>query len=389
MLTVASALAVLLACLLLERVVVERSLKRIPLRICITGTRGKSSVTRMLASVLRQSGRSVLAKTTGSEARYVFPDDSESEVPRRGTVSILEQKRLVRLGARLRVDCLVAEAMSLRPGTQLVEARHLLQPHIVAVTNVRRDHTDSLGESEAQIAAVLSSTVSRGTVVFVPGDVPREPFAAAARRQRGRIVDIAPSASKTLPAPELCRREFSDNIDVVCSVARHLGITDGAILAGIRATRHDAGRLRISAYRKPGSPRTCYFVNAFAANDPESTWRVLLRVRELLPSPANNVAGVFSLRADRMPRTLQWADALNGSAAAWFRQLFLAGPCPAPVRRRFPSAIALRSLSPREATGKILEVMGADCVVFGFGNFTGSGRQLAEHWATIGDDYGV
>ena len=51
-----------------ERLLLEQRLRKIPLRISVTGTRGKSAVVRMLASVLREDGRRVVAKTTGAQA---------------------------------------------------------------------------------------------------------------------------------------------------------------------------------------------------------------------------------------------------------------------------------------------------------------------------------
>ncbi len=388
-------LGVCIACLaglVWERIALDRRLKRVPLRICITGTRGKSSVARMLASVLRRSGRTVLAKTTGSEARYILPDGGERDVPRRGAASILEQKRLVTLAARLRADCVVAEIMSLRPETHRVEAQLLLRPHILAVTNVRPDHIEVMGENRADIATVLASTICRGTAVFLPGDVPRDPFLARVRRHAGRPVDVLPGEAADLcaAAPELGRAEFSEDLDLVCAIARHLGIPDRTILEGIRETRHDAGRLRISVYRKPGSPHTFYLVNAFAANDPESTSRALSKVRDLLSSAAGNIVGVLNLRDDRVPRTLQWVEALNGTAAGWFSQVFLAGKYPPAIRRRLPSAVALGHPPPQEMTKTILSSMqDRDGVVFGFGNFAGAGKLLSAHWAEVGEDYGL
>ena len=46
----------------------------IPLRVSISGTRGKTTLVRALASVLRESGRTVLAKTTGTQALMILPD---------------------------------------------------------------------------------------------------------------------------------------------------------------------------------------------------------------------------------------------------------------------------------------------------------------------------
>ncbi|MCK7480234.1 MAG: hypothetical protein M0C28_25450 [Candidatus Moduliflexus flocculans] len=69
----------------------------VPLRIGVTGTRGKSSVTRLIAAALRGSGRRTLAKTTGSRPMLILPDGTEREIPRPGPATILEQKRLLRI----------------------------------------------------------------------------------------------------------------------------------------------------------------------------------------------------------------------------------------------------------------------------------------------------
>jgi len=61
----------------------ERALARVPLRIHVNGIRGKSSVTRLVAAVLRASGRRTLAKTTGSAAVVVGSDGVDRPLARR------------------------------------------------------------------------------------------------------------------------------------------------------------------------------------------------------------------------------------------------------------------------------------------------------------------
>jgi hypothetical protein len=56
--------------------------------LVFSATRGKSGTTRLIAAGLRASGARVLAKTTGSKPRLVFPDGSEREIPRPGPASI-------------------------------------------------------------------------------------------------------------------------------------------------------------------------------------------------------------------------------------------------------------------------------------------------------------
>ncbi|MBP6959699.1 MAG: poly-gamma-glutamate synthase PgsB, partial [Spirochaetia bacterium] len=71
-------------------------LKAVPIRILVNGTRGKSTVTRLIAAGLAAAGLRVYAKTTGSAARIILPDLSEREIRKHGTAkrrpSIMEHK---------------------------------------------------------------------------------------------------------------------------------------------------------------------------------------------------------------------------------------------------------------------------------------------------------
>ena len=87
--------AVLTACLVAllvylarEKARLSRALRRVPRRIAVAGTRGKSGVTRLIAAGLRASGAKVLAKTTGSKPVLILPDGSEREIARPGPASI-------------------------------------------------------------------------------------------------------------------------------------------------------------------------------------------------------------------------------------------------------------------------------------------------------------
>jgi len=97
--------AAFLLFLAVERLALDARLKRVPVRVGVTGTRGKSSVTRLVAGALRESGTRVLAKTTGSRAVLIYPDGAEREIKRRGPPTVLEQKRVVRLAARRWREC--------------------------------------------------------------------------------------------------------------------------------------------------------------------------------------------------------------------------------------------------------------------------------------------
>ena len=73
-----------------------RNLKSIPNRVIVNGTRGKSSVTRLIAAGLKAGGFNVLAKTTGTKPRMIFNNETEIPVVRLGRANIHEQLSMYR-----------------------------------------------------------------------------------------------------------------------------------------------------------------------------------------------------------------------------------------------------------------------------------------------------
>lgn len=375
--------SVFLLSLLAEKAWHRRRLRALPLRIGVTGTRGKSTVTRLLASVLREDGRRVLAKTTGSEARLILPDGSEVEIRRRGIPTILEQKGLVRRAVRAGADCLVAEMMSIRPENLFVEAHHLLQPNVVAVTNVRADHTEAMGNRPDQVGAALAPAFHPRAAVFVPQSSVRY-FGSAT----GSIEPVPAGISSPLTAthPQLQRQEFQGDLDLVYQVARRLGVSGEVIARGIGKARHDLGRLALWILER-GS-RRLYLVNAFSANDPESTWEALDKARALLPD-STALAGILNLRSDRPGRTLQWLSELRSGGLGRFAQLYVTGGHAVAARRSVRGLRRIGRASPEEITETVASGLPDRGILFGFGNMAGAGRLIVEYWKRVGEPYAL
>jgi gamma-polyglutamate synthase len=378
--------AFLLGALVLERVRLDRHRRAIPLRIAVTGTRGKSGVSRLLAAVLREHGLVVVAKTTGAAAALILPDGSEHPIRRRGRPSILEQKRVVRTAAELGADVLVAEVMSIHPENHRVETRHLLQPHIVVATNFRVDHTAAAGTTRAAVAALLALDVAAGSRVFVPAAEAEPVFLARVRATPAAAVVVpAGSSEAVVPAgAAAARREFRDNLDLVHAVAQSLHIPDATVRAGVGRARHDIGGLRV--WRTP-PPADCFLVNAFAANDPDSTMLVWDRVMARLDAAPDACLGLLLLRADRADRTVQWIDALAAGLLDRFRELVVCGAHAHVLRRRLRRAAAtpVHALRATDAAAIMDEVRArvrSGDVVFGFGNIGGAGADLVADWST-------
>lgn len=382
-------LASFICYLVIERVVISRVRSAIPMVIAVTGTRGKSSVVRMLASILREDGRTVLAKTTGSQAQYIEPDGTARNVPRRGIVSILEQKKLLKKAARLHVNCVVAEVMSIRPENHFVECQRILCPDVVVVTNVHPDHIDAMGETEQEIAHVLWNTIPAGSSAYIPEkDRPLfDPLRTT--NTSARIVTVPKGSSDSLI--EILggagRTEFAENLDLLAVVCRNLGISEKTAAEGIQNARHDIGQFRIWTYEFGG--KKIFLVNAFAANDPASTLEVIRKTREVFGEKVSTFTGLLNLRADRADRTLQWIEALNSGVSAHFGKIYLFGGHAHVVSRRVASSHIISKKHPEEITRTIASEMEPDGVLFGFGNIGGEGQHLVEYWQLKGVEYGV
>jgi gamma-polyglutamate synthase len=412
------AVMVFLLYLIYERISMNRLRNAISLRISVTGTRGKSSVVRMIASILRDDGRKVIAKTTGSQARLVLLDAQETEVARRGVTSIIEQKRLIKKAAKIKADCLVAEIMSLHPENHYVESQQLLQPHIVVITNVRQDHTEAMGKTREEIAAVLSLDIPAKAKVFIPEKENRPLFETAVKNAAGELISVPEGISSPLldHAPELKRKEFPDNLDLVYALGNHLQIDQKVILNGIRRARHDIGKFKIWKYHSHETQKTYYLVNGFAANDPESTWQAIAKVKELLPSASDKLIGLLSLRSDRGDRTKQWLESLSRGAFDGFSRIYVTGAHSQIVKRKLKSVVrphlsvqkrsavfqtaprcgalpALKSVSglksnlPETMMKTMLAEIEDQSVIFGFGNMKGTGELLVDYWNKIGAVY--
>ena len=127
MVVILSALLLLLGLLRLEACLHERRLRRIPIRIHVNGTRGKSTTTRLIAAGLRAGGHRVIAKTTGTLPRIILEDGSEIPVRRRGRATIREQMATIALAARRQADAVVLECMAVHPELQWVSERRMVR----------------------------------------------------------------------------------------------------------------------------------------------------------------------------------------------------------------------------------------------------------------------
>ncbi len=289
-----------------ERRAHRARLAAIPLRISVNGSRGKSTVTRLATGALSAAGWRALGKTTGTEARLIRGwDGAEIPVRRRPEgPNIGEQFGVVRTAATHRVEALVAECMAVTPEYQRVFHDELVDVNVLIITNVLADHLEEMGPTTADVAEVFGQSIpAGGVVVLAPGpQVAR--LRRAARRRGAAVIEADPSEVPDEVLQGFGHLVFAEHVALVLALARYLSIPRAIALRGMRQAPPDPFATRLVDVGDPAEPAV--LVNAFGANDPTSTLGVWQHVAGL-GHPSEGLVVVMNCRADRVPRTRQFA----------------------------------------------------------------------------------
>ena len=376
---------------LLELVLHRRRLARIPIRIHVNGTRGKTSVTRLIAAGLREAGVRSVAKTTGTVPRFILPNGREVPVYRPGGPNVIEQKQSVTMAAAQRAEALVVECMALQPQLQWLSESKLVRATHGVITNARPDHLDVMGPTEEDVARALAGTVPVNGV-FLTAERTHRAFFQEVCEERGSRFHAAEDVERPLTHDDVAAfsyLEHRDNIELALAVCQEIGIDNETALRGMWRAKPDPGAMTEDEIEFFG--RTIVFVNGFAANDPTSTryiWeQSLRRHRELKRRIA-----VFNCRSDRADRSEQ----LGESYASWTQadEVVLLGT----GQYIFARAAVKAGLDPtrlvfvdRSHPADIFEILlglaESSALVMGLGNIAGPGLALAEYFANRGREH--
>jgi poly-gamma-glutamate synthase PgsB/CapB len=276
-------------------------------RVHVNGIRGKSTVTRLVAGVLREGGLVTVAKTTGSAARVISPSAAETPIPRLGAPTINEQIDVVAEHVGAGTEALVIECMAVRPLYQQYSQDFMVRSDITIITNVREDHQEEMGETLEEIADSLSSTIpENGILVTAEG---REYLRERLRRNAEARGSILVYADPDEVADEDMRGfdylQFKENVAIGLTVARLLGIRREAALTGMWKSVPDVGVVRLRTY--PVRDKRVLWVPMFAANDRESVILTCDNLAPSFPTGATRIA-ILNNRLDRGRRAELFAQ---------------------------------------------------------------------------------
>lgn len=362
----------------------RRNLARIPIRIHVNGTRGKSGVTRLIAAGLRAGGIRTVAKATGTLPRLVLPDGTDEPIHRPWRANIIEQVSVVRRALHFRPTALVIECMALQPQLQSLCELQLVRATHGVITNARADHLDVMGPTAGDVALALAGTMPQRARCYTAERDRLATFVEAAADRQSELTAITEAEVAAITPAELGEFsyiEHAENVALALRVCLDLGVERSAALAGMWAAVPDSGVMTTHALDLAG--RQIVFVNGFAANDPDSTGRNWALAAEYFPALRRRIA-VFNCRADRADRSIQLAEAcrtwapadhylLIGTGTNLFARTALAAGLP---RQQLT---AIEDANSAEILRHITRLADEGALVMGMGNIGGPGMELVRY----------
>ncbi len=387
-------LAALVICIVIYGMIEHRrhvrNLASMKFRIHVNGTRGKSSVTRLIAAGLRAGGIRTIAKTTGSAARMIWEDGSETPVERYGPPSIREQIGVVNKAAERGAEALVVECMALQPDYQWFTEQKLIRSTHGVITNVREDHLDVMGPTVLDVGYALSNTIPKAQLAYTTETRMIGPLKTVANSRGTRLEVVTATDQDREDSTRFQYLEHPDNVALALAVCRDLGVGRSVALTGMWAADPDIGALKI--WEIHFFDKRLFFVNAMAANDPESTLMAYDRARSTVTGYERTVI-LYNNRGDRPARAKQFGEFLAKDLGADHNVLIGDGTRPVEdeaIRAGLPAhrISNMGGGSPSEVFEKVLDLVDETALVVAIGNLGGLGGSVAAYFQHRGKPLG-
>ena len=368
----------------------KRNVEKIPIRVNINGIRGKSTVTRLITSILTEAGYKTVGKTTGTAARmiYWFQDDEDIIVRQPQGANIGEQLKVLQKAADLNAEALVCECMAVNPDYQKVFQFRMLEANIVVIVNVLEDHLDVMGPTLDQIVQAFGATIPYNGFLITIDCAYTNYFKQIAKERNTKVIIADNSKITDEYLAKFDYMIFPDNASLALAVGEALGIDEETCFKGMLNAHPDPGAMRIT--RIGDENLNCTFVNGFAANDPQSTVNIWERVKELEYNTEDPIV-IMNCREDRVDRTEIFVSDVFPKIQT--HTLVAIGEVSEPITTafnngQFPNVKNYINLEYAEPD-KIMETLNPllkDRMVFGVGNIHGQGEAFIEKLLSMARD---
>ncbi len=263
-------------------------LESLTLRVSVSGTRGKSALTKATARALHDRGLSVHAKVTGTDP-LSFKDGQWHPIKRDPKHKAILEENMWEVKRYWPMDACVLENQGITPYTMNVFNELFVRPNYLFIANVRRDHAGDLARSLPRMAKAFAHSAPRKTTL-VNGE--RDPglIKIMERVSKDRGVRFLDASPKRMEIPGL------ENISILDTFLKDW--IDEGLTASEQATMRAQLQKRFTW--GPSSLKGVMWFHGAEINDVDSTRDVFRYLQKKRRLPTTMVA---YFRHDRTDRT--------------------------------------------------------------------------------------
>lgn len=327
--------------------------KKIKHVIHVNGTRGKSTVTRLIGTMLRKNNVKTLTKVTGTIPVIIDEEGQEQIIKRIGNANIKEQLKIIRKASRRNAEALVIECMAITPKYQKITEREMLKSNIVVITNARKDHEEVMGEGRESIIKALGNTIPKNGILIIPKNL-KASYREKAQSLNTKIITY----DKYIKDQDIDM--YDENVAIAIAVGKLFKIAEKEVLKSLINYPKDIGALKIFENKNH------LFVSAFSINDNESLMITLDKIKNKVKDN-QKLTILLNNRSDRQYRL---KDQLELISTINPHQVILAGSNYG-YSKRFLNNKNIKTIK----YNKKMNLENYD-VVLGMGNIKGLGLKL-------------
>lgn len=357
--------------LFIEKYKLKKRRNQIKYVIHVNGIRGKSTVSRLIDSGMRAGGYKVFTKITGTSPRYIGVDGKEVLIKRRGKANIREQISIFKKATSQLAEVLILECMAVKPDFQKICEKQIVNSNIGIITNVREDHLDEMGSTLDQIAESLSSTIPENGIFFTSDKNYIDYFKHIATSKRTKTLDLLEEKE------EYESIDFSENVALALNVCKYLNIDSKIALEGMRNYKRDPGVLKTTNYTNFRGAHVS-FVNALAANDPNSSELILNKIKKRDNYWDRKRYLMINNRRDRVSRFEQYIDFII-KLENNFEKILISGENKEIFKTKILSAGVLKNKVVQIKNFEFFENIEEDSMIFAVGNICGKGKKIVDY----------
>lgn len=366
----------------------QRYRKKIPIVIHVNGTRGKSSVTRLITAGLQAGNIKTIAKTTGSAPRIILENGNEIPIIRYFGPNIKEQLKIFRFASKRNIKALVLECMAINPEYQWITEQKMTKSDIGVITNIRLDHLDLMGPGIKNVAYSICNTLPKNGKAFTSEQKLFPFMKQISDKQKIDLKFVESNNATDEDMKGFPYIEHKENVALALEVCDSCGVKKAIALNGMKRVNPDIGATQLFILKNDN--KEIYFAHSFAANDPESTTFVMKYIKTL-HKEIEFTGIILNTRADRMFRSKQLIKMLQD---IHFDMLYLIGEQTPTIKsyalkHNISSNIIqdLGWISGETLINKITELKPKRILLIGIGNIGGNGGIILRYFSEKGELY--